>query len=104
MFKKHPALVGLIVVMLLSFGCGRGFIEPTPLDRHWGESFERAKISQQLDPDASQNLEPVTGLDGQAAEGDMQKYREAHTKDKGSCGGSGSKILLGTLGLSSGQN
>jgi|GEM_PF-2118205 len=104
MFRRHPAQVGLIVVMLLAFGCGRGFIEPTPLDRHWGKSFERAKASQEYAPEASQNLDPVTGLDGQAAEGDIQKYREAHTKDKGSCGGSGAKILLGTLGGSSGQN
>lgn len=104
MFRRYPAQVGLIVVLFMSFGCGHALLEPTPLDRHWGKSFERAKVSQELAPDASQNLDPVTGLDGQAAEGDIQKYREAHTKDKKNCGGSGARIMLGTLGGSSGQN
>jgi hypothetical protein len=98
MLKSYPTQVGLIVLMFILFGCGRGVIDDTFLDKNWGRSFETARETQQLDPDASPTLGPVTGLDGQAAEGDMQKYREAHSKDKKSCGGGGTGILLGTLG------
>ena len=97
MFRRHPACIGLIILMFVSFGCGHAYFSPTPLDKHWGKSFEQAKISQEVDPDASKNLDPVTGLDGQAAEADMEKYRKAHKAGKGGDGGGGAPVLLGTL-------
>ena len=102
MFRRHPACMGLILVVFVSFGCGHAPFSRTPLDKNWGKSFERAKVSQQVDPDASKNLDPVTGLDGQAAQADMTKYRKAHEAQKGG-GGSGTPFLLGTLKGSTAQ-
>ncbi len=92
MFSKYPAYVGLVVVLFVSFGCATA-----PHEQTWGKSFEMTMDAQVLDPDASQNLDPVTGLDGQAAANDMTKYRKAHEAKKGS-GGGGMESLLGTLG------
>jgi hypothetical protein len=91
----------MILVLFIAFGCGHAPFSLTPLDKNWGKSFERAKVSQEVDPDASNNLDPVTGLDGEAAEGNMEKYRKAHQAEKGSGGGSGVPFVLGTVkGLS----
>ena len=92
MFNRYPAYVGLAVVLFLSFGCAT-----TPQDHTWGKSFEMTKDAQVLDPDASGNLAPVTGLDGQAAENNMNRYRKGPNGEKGSCGG-GQQSLIGILG------
>jgi hypothetical protein len=84
--------------LFISFGCASFYY--TPLDKNWGKSFERAKVSQELDSEASSNLDLVTGLDGQAAEGNMEKYRKAHKAEKGGKGG-GVPFMMGTFkGLS----
>jgi hypothetical protein len=102
MFMKNFAWVGWVAVLFFAFGCGHRLLEPTPLDKNWGKSFERAKASQELNPEAFQNVEPVTGLDGQAAENDMIRYRESHGPKENSSG-TAAKFFLGTLGSPSGQ-
>lgn len=93
MFSRYPACVGLVVVLLVSFGCATAQHEQT-----WGKSFEMTKDAQMLDPDASENLDPVTGLDGEAAAGDMKRYRKGPDGKSGSGGSSGMEGLLGILG------
>ncbi|MCD4820779.1 MAG: hypothetical protein K8R11_01595 [Methanococcoides sp.] len=46
------------------------------LSRNWGSSFESAKQSQILNPEAGKNLDTVVGLDGQAVENVVEKYRQ----------------------------
>jgi len=92
MFSKYPAYVGLVVVLFLSFGCATA-----PHEYNWGKSFEMTKDAQVLDPEASANADPVTGLDGQAAANDMKRYREGPEGGRGS-GGDVMEGLLGTLG------
>jgi len=62
MLCSRPFIViGLIVALSIFLGCAG-----TPvLDRYWGDSLEAAKSNQIKNPEASKNLEPVTGLDGQ---------------------------------------
>jgi hypothetical protein len=55
----------------MSTGCAG----TTELDRNWGRSFDTARSSQILNPDAQKNLEPVVGLGGGAAEMIMEAYR-----------------------------
>ena len=100
MSNRYPAYLGLVIVLFVSLGCTQGLLTPTPLDKNWGRAVEVAKDSQTLNPDASQNLDPVTGLDGQAAENDIVKYRKAHAAKQGT-GDSSMKVLLGTQGSSS---
>jgi hypothetical protein len=64
--------IGLIVALSVFSGCGA-----TMLDKNWGKSFESAKSNQILNPEAGKNLEPVVGLDGQAAERGLETYRKS---------------------------
>lgn len=63
-------VIGLIAALSIFSGCGA-----TKLDKNWGKSFESAKYNQILNPEAGQNLDPVVGLDGQAAESSLGTYR-----------------------------
>jgi len=71
-------LIGSIAALLIFSGCGT---RETMLSRNWGSSFESAKQSQILNPEAGRNLEPVVGLDDQAAENNMEKYRQGFTDE-----------------------
>jgi hypothetical protein len=50
--------------------------QPSRLDRNYGRSLKQARVNQILDPEAGKNLEPVTGLDGKAAQASIEKYRK----------------------------
>jgi len=68
----------VITTSLFAFSaCGKKpFLEKeTMLDRNWGRAYESAKSNQILNPEASKNLDPVTGMDGQAAEQILNGYR-----------------------------
>jgi len=78
MLTRCFTLIGLIATLLIFSGCGP---RETMLSRNWGNSFESAKQSQILNPEAGKNLEPVVGLDGQAAGNNMEKYRRGFKKE-----------------------
>ncbi len=42
--------------------------------KNWGAAYRIAKQNQILNPDAGQNLQEVTGIDGKAADLIMQRY------------------------------
>jgi len=51
------------------------------LEMNWGKSFESAKKNQILNPEAGKSLEPVVGLNGEAAEHGVNKYKESFKKE-----------------------
>ena len=69
------ACLGIVVMMLA--GCTLG---PTRLEADYGRSVQFATSNQILDPTALQNLAPVYGFDGKAAEGTIDKYRVTFEK------------------------
>ena len=71
-------IIVLIAALSIFSGCGA-----TQLEKNWGKSFESAKSNQILNPEAGQNLDPVVGLDGQAAEGGLGTYRNGFAPKKG---------------------
>jgi len=75
---RYVLLIGLIAFLSILSGCaGRTAAQrETMLDKNWGKSFELAKQNQILNPEAGKNPAPVVGLDGQAAEGNMEQYRK----------------------------
>jgi hypothetical protein len=73
MLARYLIVIGLIAVLSIFSGCAQ---KQTMLDSNWGKSFESAKSNQILNPEAGQNLAPVAGLDGQAAEGVLGTYRK----------------------------
>ena len=74
-------LIGLIAALSIYSGCAN---KETKLERNWGTSFESAKQSQILNPEAEKNIDPVAGLDGQAAKITIDKYRTSDKKN-GTC-------------------
>jgi hypothetical protein len=69
------ACLGIGVMMLA--GCTLG---PTRLEADYGNSMSLATSSQILDAAAQQNLAPVYGFDGKAAEATIDRYRSTFEK------------------------
>jgi hypothetical protein len=76
MDAKRLIIAGLFAAAV-SICSGCGMYKETRLDRNWGKSFESVKTNQILNPKAGENLEPVVGLDGQAAEGAANGYHKS---------------------------
>ena len=76
MIKRFFVAMGLVAAFLVSISC----VGPSRLERHFSTSFELAKSNQIFDPEAEKNMDPVTGLDGEAAEATLEKYREEFEK------------------------
>jgi hypothetical protein len=53
----------------------------TLLERNWGRSYETVNYMQLLNPDAEKNLEPVVGLDGNASDSNVDKYRKSFKEE-----------------------
>jgi len=84
--KKQCILMLLLSFSLLSIGCAGLDQEkvtldpPTRLEMDYGTSFNLMKFNQIANPEAEKNLEPVTGLDGQASKASLDKYRKDFEK------------------------
>lgn len=78
MMIKYFIHIGLVVAFSLSIGCAGNnpLLGESKLEKNWGRSYESAKYNQILDPEAEKNLEPVTGLEGEAAKNSVEKYRK----------------------------
>jgi hypothetical protein len=63
----------VVLIFLITTGCAHF----GALEEDYGKSYYAAKTGQILNPEASNNLEPVTGLSGAAADGTMKKYTDS---------------------------
>ena len=83
MFNRCLMIIGIITIMSVMLSCSG----TTPahreslLDRNWGRSYETANYMQLLNPDAEKNLEPVVGLDGNASDLNVDKYRKSFREE-----------------------
>lgn len=50
-------------------------------DSRFGESMSLIKAQQTLNPAASNNTDPVMGIDGRAAKGAMDRYRKSFSEE-----------------------
>ncbi len=82
----------LIAVVILLAGCaGTPWY---PLGSHWdpwkqtdleaafGNAYQAAIANQTLNPDASKNLSPVTGMDAKSAEKIMETFHKSFQKEQ----------------------
>ena len=76
---KMMILFGLIMIPIGLLGCST---LPTRLEIDFGTSFKLAKFNQILNPEAEKNLDPVTGFDGGAAQGVIEKYHKGSVLSK----------------------
>lgn len=70
---KSTWLLGLLAAVTLSACASR-----TPyLDSRFGDAVNTAKAMQTINPQASRNTDPVTGLDGPSAKDSIDRYRDS---------------------------
>ena len=70
MSKRRLVSAGLALAFLVFLGCA------SMVQENWGKSYRSMKVRQILNPLTEENLEPVTGLDGEVAAESMKKYRK----------------------------
>lgn len=80
MINKSLMISRIIVAASLVSACSG---TETLSHRNWGKSYETAVYNQTLNPDADKSLNPVDSLDGQAAENNLQKYRDGFKVKEG---------------------
>ena len=74
----HTLTLKFILATLLASVAMVGCASKTPyLDQHFGEAVNAAKAQQTINPDASQNTDPVVGIDGQAANHTVDRYHKS---------------------------
>jgi hypothetical protein len=79
MLKRHFLIIGIFTGLLFIASCGgtTPYSQDSTIDRNWGRSHGTAIYNQMLNPDAAKNLDPVSGLDGVAAEHNVKKYQDS---------------------------
>lgn len=76
MTKRYSLFIGFIVLFSISLGCSG----PSRLETDFGTSLNLMKVNQIANPEAEKNIEAVSGLDGEAAQRTMEKYRKDFEK------------------------
>jgi hypothetical protein len=78
---KHLLISAMIIFLAFTWSCGiTPYHRDSTVNKNWGRSFESAKYNQILNPEAGTNLEPVTGLDGDPSDYNVNKYKESFKK------------------------
>ena len=95
MLTRFPAVAGFMIVLVFWLGCSS-----RPLEENWGTAYDLTKEAQMLNPDAGRTADPVTGLDGVAASGEMKKYRKSFTKEQEAGAQQKRGVFMGTAGAS----
>lgn len=69
--NRNARIVVTLALMLGLAGC----MSPSPvLDEHFGEAVRAARLAQTLHPNAGLDADPVTGIDGVAAQESITRY------------------------------
>ena len=75
MIKRCLMFSGWIAFLFLLMSCAA-----SRLETDYGTSTRLLKINQIENPEAEKNIEPVYGLDGEAAQANTERYREGFEK------------------------
>jgi hypothetical protein len=67
-------------LLLIGFFLAAGCAGPSRVEMDFGTSVKLARINQILNPDAEKNLNPVYGMDGQAVQNALNRYRKDFEK------------------------
>jgi hypothetical protein len=72
--------VSCLLTVLCAFSLVSACTGPNRVEESYGTSVNVTKFHQMLNPDADKNLEPVTGMDGKAAQASIETYRKGFEK------------------------
>ena len=68
----------MVIASIVTVGCNSVPVSTTPgTDTRFGESLNIIKAQQTINPNASRNTNPVTGIDGKAARAAIEQYRKS---------------------------
>ena len=73
--KMIICIFSLALTVVFLAGCTTSRVE-----MDYSTSYKLAKFNQTLNPDAEKNLEPVLGMDGQAAQSLVETYLKSFEK------------------------
>ena len=76
MVTKHFLFIGFLILLFISLGCAG----PSRLEMDFGTSSKLMKVNQTWNPEAEENIEPVSGFDGKAAQANIERYRKDFEK------------------------
>ncbi len=85
----------VIIITITALVCG-ACATPSRVADNWGSAYVAQQKGQIANPDAAKNLEPVTGLHGQAAEAALGQYMKSFTGKGATAAG---QQRMGTLGI-----
>ncbi len=91
----------VVLILMITAGCGHY----GALTKDFGNSYNIAKSGQILNPGASKNLKPVTGLPGTAADAAVKKFADSFASTgPGGSGQAPSALLMTPLSLGAGKD
>ena len=95
----------VVLILLIAAGCGHY----GALTKDYGNSYNMMKSAQILNPGASKNLKPVTGLPGIAADATMKNYAQSfatsgQASGQAAAGQAPSALLMTPLSLGAGKD
>jgi hypothetical protein len=87
MLKGNIILIAVLAVfsVVTLWSCAGNLPEGKRMDyleQNWGKSFESAKKNQMLNPEAGKTVEPVTGLEGELAEHNLDNRKKSFEQQK----------------------
>ena len=83
---KIYTILFLFLIIFIGAGCSHSVKESmygqSLTEKNYGRSYETAKYNQIINPEAGKNTVPVTDIDGEASDNNMQKYRDSFKSGK----------------------
>jgi len=77
--KRIMTIIGITIVLPVLFGCSN--MRETKITENWGRSYETARFSQIVNPDAGESMVKDQDMDGIAAKYNHDKYQEGFKKE-----------------------
>jgi hypothetical protein len=100
-WSTAASTVTLAVTVALSL---TACVPPTPrLDADFGNAVNMARIQQIANPAASQNIDPVKGIDAQAGDAAVDNYRESFVNPRPALSGGVVNVGSGRAGSGGGM-
>jgi len=83
MNKNKLILFMILMNVALMSGCQALYTaQQMPVTENWGRSFEAAQYVQRVHPDAGQNTQAVTSMEGRACQAVMESYYEQIQRER----------------------
>ncbi len=73
----RAAMLAVPLLMILLAGCAESPVHTRELDTRFGDAVRQARARQTLNPEASRNTDPVSGIDGVAAQHAIEEYQKS---------------------------